>query len=211
MESRFANLKRIPPAPAARMLALANAKLSYKLTSPASASVSDVLQELDAAKAYVDIIRLFSIALPTRQAIWWACLAGRDIVGKTATEVPLTLVASESWVFKPTDDLRETARQAAEMAEMDDETVLCATAVSMCDGKLGTGSLAEYDAPAGGCAAAVFGMNILSLSKRPEIFEQQMQYLIERAIHIGQGGDGRLPDPVTPTTESEAPLEEPSE
>ena len=54
MSERFADLKKIPKQPAARLLALGNARLQSRLKSPASASVADVLIELAAADALVD-------------------------------------------------------------------------------------------------------------------------------------------------------------
>jgi hypothetical protein len=46
MDKRFADLKKIPAVPAARLLAAASIKLKTKLKSPTSADVSTVLTEL---------------------------------------------------------------------------------------------------------------------------------------------------------------------
>ncbi len=47
MNERFADLTKLPRQPAARLLALANAKLQTPLESPASAPVEAVLAELE--------------------------------------------------------------------------------------------------------------------------------------------------------------------
>jgi hypothetical protein len=204
MSGRFADLKKIPNQPARRLLALSNTRLAHPVQSPASAPVSVVLEELDAAGAWVDMLRLFSAALPAREAIWWSCLAGRDIVGTDAADPPRTLTTSEAWVRKPDDAARNAARQAAELADVDDPTQLCATAVSFCDGKLGTGDLAHLDAPPGGVAAAVFGMNLMAVAEAGEAFEAHRTLLIDRAIDIARGGNGRIaptrPGPGTDAT-----------
>jgi hypothetical protein len=191
MTARFADLKKIPNEPAARMLARANARLSTPLRAPASAPVAAVLEELEAADAVVDMLRLLAIALPPRERTWWACLAARDLLPPGA-EPPPPLAAAEAWVFRPGDDTRAAARAAAEAAEPGDDTSLCATAVAMCDGALGPGELAEYPAPPGGPETLVFGMAILALSRRPDAFAAHGRLLVDRALDIARGGNGRV-------------------
>jgi hypothetical protein len=192
MSERFSNLTKIPREPAARMLAVANAKLATEIKSPASAPVEDVLAELDSAGAVFDMLRLLAVALPPRERTWWSCLAGRDLLEDPATsKPPAPLAAAEAWVFKPTDENRETARLAMESADADDDTSLCALTVAMCDGKLGTGDLAEFDAPPGGSEIAAFGINMAALSHRSDNFEAHGQLLIDRAIDIARGGSGK--------------------
>ncbi|MFQ5621865.1 MAG: hypothetical protein ACE5FS_00565 [Paracoccaceae bacterium] len=192
MSERFADLKKIAREPAARLLATANAKLQTKVKAPASASVEAVLEELDENGAVVDMLRILSLALPARERVWWACLAARDLVGQDVEPAPPPLAAAEKWVFKPTDENREAAREALELAEMDDQTELCATAVIFCDGKIGTGDLADVDAPPGGSATAAFVMNATALSESGEKFDAYGQLLVDRALDIARGGSGRL-------------------
>ncbi|MGS4946432.1 DUF6931 family protein [Meridianimarinicoccus sp. RP-17] len=192
MSDRFEGLKKLPRAPALRQLALANLKLDTVLAAPASAPVDAVLAELDASGAYLDMLRVLAAALPVREGIWWACLAGEDIAPDPKSPPP-PLAAAQAWVLKPGDATRDKARQAAELAEPDDDTVLCATAVAMHDGKLGSGDLAAYDAPPGTAAMAILGMNLLSLgSVEAEAFEDRKTRLIDRALDIARGGNGRL-------------------
>lgn len=191
MNDRFAGLQKIPKGPALRMLALSCARLGTPLTAPAAAPVGDVLAELDAAGAQVDMLRLLSVALPVRECVWWGCLAAEDVLAGRKPTPPLD--AARAWVFRPNDENRQRARQAVETADFDDDTVLCATAVTMCDGKLGPNELAQYDAPPGGAATAVFGMVLRSLaSARPETLPAHTDRLIDRALDIARGGDGRL-------------------
>lgn len=192
MSGRFTDLKKVPPEPAARMLAMANAKLVTPLKSPASAPVETVLEELDAAGALFDMLRLLAVALPPRERTWWACLAARDLLDPAAKKLPPPLAAAEAWVFKPTDENREAARAAAEAADSDDDTALCATAVALCDGTLGPGELAQYPAPPGGAATVVFGVVMLSLSQHADRFDAHGRLLVDRALHIARGGNGRL-------------------
>ena len=91
--------------------------------------------------------------------------------------------------------LRKAARQAAELADADDETNLCAVAVAMCDGKLGIGEMQNYDAPPGASGMAVYGQCMLSLGHAADDFEDAAAYLIERALDIARGGSGKVEKP----------------
>lgn len=191
MSKRFADLRKIPPEPAAKLLANTNTKLSVKPAVPASASVPVVLAELEKMKAPLDILRLLSVALPPREATWWACLAARDLVGAEATQVPPPLAAAESWVFKPNEDNRIRASDAFHHAEQDDDTVYCAMAALYADGSMGLGDMKNFPAPPNGVSCAVFTMNMLSLRAKPEQFAPNMELLIDRGLDIARGGNGK--------------------
>ncbi|MEO1279625.1 MAG: hypothetical protein AAFV77_11775, partial [Planctomycetota bacterium] len=47
--------------------------------------------------AWIDMVRLISVCLPAREVVWWACLAGRDLVGPDGDS--LCLKSAEAWVF----------------------------------------------------------------------------------------------------------------
>ncbi len=190
-EQRFADLKKIPDAPAARMLAEVNAALETQVDAPASASVETVLNKLAAQDAWVDVLRLLSIAMPAREGVWWACIAARDVVGEGEENATHCLKASEAWVFKPDEKNREAARVSLDNVYVDDDTNLVATAVMYAPGNMGPGDMAQYPAPAGAVSSCVFGMNMISLGAA-EDFETHMQLLIDRAVDIARGGNGKI-------------------
>lgn len=191
MNTRFADLKKVPNQPAVRLLALANTKLETKLKAPANAPVDVVMAELEQADAVVDMLRLMSAALPARERVWWACLAARDVVGPDPEVVPPPLLAAESWVRKPSDGARDAARIAVENADIDDDTVLSANAVVYCDDKLGTGELAQYDAPVGASQICAFGINIHAMGTGDDVMKMA-HHLIDRAVDIARGGNGDI-------------------
>ncbi len=191
MTGRFSKLTKIPTDPAAKLLAQGNVKLETPLDAPASASVETVLTELDAKGANVDLLRLLSIALPPRERVWWACLAARDIVGSGVENETPSLQAAEAWVFRPSDEARDSAIASTEHADKNDVTVHCAMAVMYCDGTLGTGDMAQLPAPPGGSSIAAFAMNVEAISTRTDNFDAYIQELIDRAVDIGRGGNGK--------------------
>lgn len=192
MDDRFKNLKKLPADPAARLLAQANVKLETKLAAPASASVAVVLAELDAKGAVLDMLQLMAVALPGREATWWACLAARDIVGADAKTVPPALAAAEAWVFKPSEENRAKARTALDAAEIGDDTAFCAMAAIYSAGTLGPGELSDFPAPPGGVAAAVLAMNMMSTKANARQAQAHMRMLLERGLDIARGGNGRV-------------------
>lgn len=192
MSKRFENLKKIAPDPAAKFLANANTKLQTKLALPASAPVSVVLAALEEQKAQLDMLRLLSVALPPREATWWACLAARDLIGADAKVVPPPLAAAERWVFKPTPENRRAAADAFHNAEQDDDTVYCAMAALYADGTLGVdGDTANYPAPPNGVSAAVFAMNLIAMRANADRAVLFMDILIDRGLDIARGGNGK--------------------
>ncbi|AVO37682.1 DUF6931 family protein [Pukyongiella litopenaei] len=192
MSERFKNMVKVPDQPAAKLLARANIRLKTRLDAPASASAEAVLEELDGKKAMIDMLLLMSVLLPPRERVWWACLAARDYIGPKSDKDPPSLAASEIWVFKPTEENRNAARNTLDHAYVDDDTVNCATAVLYADGTLGPGDLKEFPAPAGAAEAAVFTMNMVALKHLSARFEAHGQLLIDRAVDIARGGSGRV-------------------
>lgn len=199
MSERFADMKKVPAQPAARILAAKATKLETQLDLPANATVEAVLAELDEKRAWVCLLRLLSAALPEREAVWWACVAGRDIAGDAPSPC---LQAAEAWVFEPNDTNRKKLATVLEIADSDDDTALAATAALYAPGNLGPADLAEIEAPPGAVAACAFGMNMTTLGVVDDPLEH-LQLLIDRAVDIARGGNGKI-DPITP-----APAPEP--
>jgi hypothetical protein len=186
----FEDLRKIPPQPAARLLAVAGARLSTRLRAPASAPVSAVLEELAEKEALFDMLHLMAVALPGREAVWWACLAARDLVPQGQTTPSLS--AAEAWVFKPDDANRAAAQRAMDGAELDDETVYCALAAVYADGRMGTGELASQPAPPAAVPAAVLTMNIKAMDWVGNGTIAHGWVLLARALDIARGGNGQV-------------------
>jgi hypothetical protein len=202
MSERFAGLVKLPRVPARRLLADANVKLDTRLESPASASIEEVLAELAEKDEITDMLMLLACALPPRERVWWACLAARDVIDPSE-KPPLSLTASETWVYEPTEANRIAARNSMDLADASDDTTNCATAVLFHDGTLGPADLAEHPAPAGAAELSVFAMNIIAWGHVAETMDEMGQVLIERALDIARGGSGQIPAPPPPEPEEE--------
>ena len=195
MSERYTDLTKIPADPPAKLLAAANLHLQTPLESPASAPAAIVLAELEAKQAWVDLLMTLAALLPPRERVWWACIAARDVIAFRGQTETRPLLAAEAWVFKPTEENREAARASLDGAFVDDDSVHCATAVIYADGTLGPGDLAQHPAPAGACELSVFAMNMVALGELSDKFETYVQVLIDRALDIARGGNGRIAAP----------------
>ncbi|MBP1852491.1 DUF6931 family protein [Rhizobium halophytocola] len=206
LSNRYSDLRKLSAIPTVRLLAAGNAVLQTPLDAPASASVAEVLTELDAKGALLDMLQLLAHALPAREATWWACLSARDILADGAP-VPPPLRAAEAWVHRPGNETRTLAREALDKAKNEDETVLCAMAASCAAGTLGPGLLEDYDAPPGAVGGAVFGMALISLYHDSDLVAARGPLLLARALDIARGGSGNVAPPVSqsiPVSDQEA-------
>ncbi|NSX53687.1 hypothetical protein HRQ87_02630 [Sulfitobacter sp. 1151] len=203
MDPRFGALKKVPDHPAARTMAHNNVVLQTPVDAAANASVAEVLSELDAKGALIDMLQLLAHALPAREATWWACLSARDTLpdGKLTPSVK----AAEAWVLQPSEETRTRAREALDTAHNEDETVLCAMAASFANGTLGPGQHEDYEAPPGAVGVAAFSMALTSLFHDEDQIDTHGRLLLERALDIARGGNGRMDKPAmtkAATTES---------
>lgn len=192
MSERFKDMVKLPQEPAAKLLSHANTRLDTPLAAPVAALPEAVLAELDGKGALIDMLRLLAIVLPPRERVWWACLAARDYIGPKSDKDPKPLAASEAWVFKPTQENRAKARASLDDAYIDDDTTNCALSVLYSDGTLGPADMAQYPAPAGAAETCAFAMTLVALDKHAATFEAYGQMLVDRAVDIARGGNGRL-------------------
>ncbi len=196
MSERFKDLRKVPKQPALRLLALANMKIETELQAPASAPVDVVLDELAAAEAWPDLLRVMVAALPVREGVWWACLAAENVIGGGEAAESPCLKAARDWVYKPNDATRAVAQKAAEAPDAGDPADLCASAVAMSDGKLGPGDLAQYDAPPGVAQGMILAMIAAGIGADESVeSDVALQHMIDRGVDIARGGNGRVEAP----------------
>lgn len=194
MKHSFDDLKKIPAdVPAARMLSATGLTLSTELDAPAAAPIKDVLEELQAKEAYLDLVVLLSVVLPVRESIWWACLAARDLMGEKLTP---SMKAAEAWVFKPDADNKQAATLAAQTAPPNDDTVHVASAAMYGDGVIEVEGVDDtVHAPPAVVPASVIAMNLNSLSVAEHPLDHWVHVLIDRALDIARGGNGHVEVP----------------
>jgi hypothetical protein len=76
----------------------------------------EALERLEKAALLIEATRLIAHALPSREAVWWACACSRHTAASGTNLAAETQVreAAEEWVRKQTDEHRRTAMKQAE-------------------------------------------------------------------------------------------------
>lgn len=194
MDIDVTRLKKIPQEPAARLLSRKGTKLAVKHDLPPSASVADLVAELARRNEAVALLRLLAVALPPREAVWWACLAAEEIVRAEGQETR-TLKTAKAWVQRPDHDAYHAVTAAMETAEIDDETVLCATAAHWAAGSIDLKEGEVDPTPPAGVGGAVAAQIAQALRASDLPFAQGLDYMIRRGLDIAAGGTGQVPRP----------------
>ncbi len=206
---RFNGLNKLATGPVGETLKAAKIELQTKLAVPDGASAAELLARLEAEHetqgplAEVDMIRVLAETLPRRQAVWWACLAARDVLGHDVDLSGGCLPAAENWVYHPTAEARRAAFEATKMTTPTDPTLDCARLAVFAGGTFGPDKLDEAPVTPGLFSAMVLNTIYRSLDAIPEGPPAPwVQMHIDRGLDIARGGDGRSVPAPGPTAAS---------
>jgi len=159
---------------------------------PDTAPEVSILRLMDAA-CYADAIKLLALGLPKRESVWWACLSTRDIQTAATDENNIkALVATESWVKKPSEDRRLICKQLGEMTGHKTPASWAATAASWCHGSLSAPGEPAIEPPSHLYAHAVAGSVILAASiSDPVNPELAFVRYLQQGLNLARGGSGK--------------------
>jgi len=155
-------------------------------------SLSDFMQTLLHQHALRDVIRVISQSLPPREAVYWATLCVRDVIGeKPKPEDAHAVKAAEQWLFKPDEPNRQLNHQIAEKLEHATASAWVSMAIFWSGGSITPPGEAKVEPPEGLYGKAVTGAVLLaSAHEDPKQNQNLQQRFIKRGIHIIQGGKG---------------------
>jgi hypothetical protein len=183
------NFARIPSATSAEVCQ------RFRLGRVAEALLRDqqtpgqFLDLLAARRLFKDATRFLAHALPKREAVWWAVLCVREVVGPSPPEpVVAALRAAEAWVRDPSEENRRAAREAAKAAGTGSPAGLAATAAFQSGGSLGPPDgpeiLPSEFATARGVANAI---TIASLQAPAEKAPERFPSFVARGVEVATG------------------------
>lgn len=154
---------------------------------------SAFLGRLIAAGLMVDAVRFMAFALPTRQGVWWACLAVRTAMGgRLAAPAKDAVTAAEAWVYKPVEANRVATLSAAEAAGMDGFAGYAALAAFWSGGSMTPPGQPEMPPNAALSPNAVAAAVLLAgLDAAPDTAAAWYGNMVARGVNIANGGDGR--------------------
>ncbi len=155
------------------------------------------LAELLATGLHSDAVRFLAFGLPKRQGAWWACLAARDALAAPGAPPPAPdlvacVEAAEKWVFKPTEELRQSTLVLAQKIGFDSAAAYAGLAVHWSGGSLVPPDLPPVPPDDRLTPTAVAAAVLLAVTVGPpQALKERTLALLERAIHIANGGNGR--------------------
>jgi hypothetical protein len=140
-------------------------------------------------KLFKDATNLLAHALPNREAVWWAVLCAREVVGPAPPEpVAAALRAAEAWVQDPTEGNRRAAREASEAAGSSSPAGAAASAAFQSGGNVGPpdgpGLLPrEYGTARAVAWSVTFAATQDSMAKAPERYS----IFFARGVEVATG------------------------
>jgi hypothetical protein len=162
------------------------------LTSEMSPAV--YLQQLIDSKLYPDAVRFLAMALPKREATWWACLTARHTLGESSPVSDLAAIESaEAWVYKPSKDMCQATLPAAEATGYKSAAGWAAIAAFWSGDNLSPVAGTVVPPADGLTAKAVSGAIMLAAtSGKPEEVSSTYRLFLKQGIDIACGGTGKV-------------------
>jgi hypothetical protein len=182
---------RVPAATAAEVCQ------RFRLGRVAAALVRDDLtpgQFLDLLidrRLFKDATSFLAHALPKREAVWWAVLCVREVVGPAPPEpVAAALRAAEAWVRDPSEEHRRAAREASKAAGATSPAGLAATAAFQSGGSLGPPDRPEILPSEHATARGVANAVMVAASQAPaEKAPERFPSFVARGVEVATGAN----------------------
>jgi hypothetical protein len=154
-------------------------------------SIHDYLTILIDKEMYSDAIKLLCHALPNREAVWWACICAKYHIASNDDELYReTVMATEKWVYDPSEKNRRLAEFYAEKGKYESAAAWAAAAAFWS----GDSIVAENEpkvAPAEFIYAHAASGSIMTAISMTDGNESDIykQYL-DHGLNIAAGGNG---------------------
>jgi len=194
-DKRYADLKKLSTEPLAEILARATVRLKTKVDLPKEAPAAKYLPLLEKAGAQLDVLMALVYALPSREAVWWSCLAVRHDMDPKEAEASHPIKAAENWVFQPGEKNKKIADKVFKRAAGDDPAKLCVMAALYGDGKVDLGDDQKIDAPPFTTQGAAYGAIVGTAGRAEEGLPKRAAFLIDQGLDIARGGNGQIKKP----------------
>lgn len=152
------------------------------------AAPADYLDALMSGGQLPDAVRLLALALPKREAIWWACRCARAAGPAPSSAASGALAAAEAWVAEPTEDRRRAAFPAAEAAQFGTPAGCAALAVFLSGGSLAPPEITAVPPAEDLTGKTVAGAVLLaSVLTEPERASEKYRVFLADGLAIAEG------------------------
>ena len=160
---------------------------------------AEALPVLEKAGLLVEATRLVAHALPTREAVWWACMAARHTQASSAAPEgdAAALAAAELWVRKPTEENRRAAMDRARDAGFASAEAWSAVAAFWSGDTMAPPQAPKVPpAPHHAGLAVASAVALAAVRAAPTRRDARLRTFLASARDIVAGGSGRLdPEP----------------
>lgn len=156
-------------------------------------SPGDYLQRLIDAELSSDAILFLARAMPRREATWWACLSARHTVSESTAPADVeALELVEQWVFKPIDEYRYAAHEAAERVSNESPIYWSGMATFWSGGSLSAPGEAALEPAENICSIAVAGaVTLAGLNDDPSLSKARYDLLVRQGLAIANGENAK--------------------
>lgn len=157
------------------------------------ATPAHYLQQLIEKELYPDAVRFLAVALPKREAVWWACLCARQTLGESPFPSDVKAVElAEAWVYRPTEENRQLTMPAAEATQFKTAAGWAAVAAFWSGGNISPAAGAIVPPADDLTGKAVIGAVMLAAAQSgADQIKANYRLFLKKGIHIANGGDGR--------------------
>jgi hypothetical protein len=150
------------------------------------------LAQLEGAGLGADAVRFLAFALPAREGVWWAVMAGAPLVD--GYEADPCYEAAQAWVYEPNEERRFACLAAAEAVNSSTPGAYAALGAFWSSGSMSPPDLPEALPDPKLSPTGVSASILLAVAAAdPKLSVRHLREALAQGIDIGNGGDGRAP------------------
>ncbi|MDE1566881.1 DUF6931 family protein [Aquabacter sp. P-9] len=156
-------------------------------------SAPEVLAALLEAGEHVAAIRYLAVALPRREAVWWACAVARRFPAPVARpEEQACWAAAEAWVYTPGDAQRRAAYAPAQALDFSTAGAYAALGVYWSGGSLAPPETVLVIPPGDALTGSAVGASVLlsCIPGPPREIAARQEIALAMGFDIADGGSG---------------------